>query len=141
NTNIGYGSVSFANLSGVAGTGSLAGAIGSSDLSVTANSGTIILAAGGGFDVTFTATPSAIGTYANPRSGGSATVDPNGNVTESNEANNSFSDSVTVTAPDLTATKTNNVSGATTLGNSWTWTVVVSNGGNAATTFATGQAL
>ena len=65
------------------------------------------------FDIIFTATPSAIGTFTNPRSGGNTTVDPNNNVVESSEANNAaIANAVTVTAPDLTVSKSNDVSGS-----------------------------
>ena len=43
--------------------------------------------------------------------------------------------------PDLTISKTNNVGGATTLGNDWTWTLTGSNGGNATATFTVGQTI
>src|SRR5438067_2342377 len=82
--------------------------------------GTVTLAPGNAFDVVFTANATAFGTFNNPRSGGIAMVDPNDNVLESNEANNNATpNSVTITAPDLVATKTDNVNGATTLGNNF----------------------
>src|SRR5205823_14882167 len=71
----------------------------------------------------------------------SASVDPNNNLAESNESNNTFSDSVTLTAPDLSPYTTLFRSHATTLGNSWTWTIHVANSGNAPATFTTGQSL
>ncbi len=43
--------------------------------------------------------------------------------------------------PDLTATKSNNVSGAVTLGNSFTWKVKVANIGTANATFTSGQTI
>ena len=61
--------------------------------------------------------------------------DPDGHITESNEGNNTASDSVTVTAPDLTVTKANDGGGAILLGSSWTWTLTVRNDGNATATF------
>src|SRR5207248_2168488 len=39
-------------------------------------------------------------TPGNPRASGTCSVDPNNNITETNEGNNGCSDSVTVTAPD-----------------------------------------
>src|SRR5207248_1710274 len=100
-SNINYGTVTVTPVSGV--TGTITGSInGANDLTALA-SGSVTLAAGGSFTVSFTATPTATGTYANPRSGGSATVDPSNVVVESNETNNAFSDSVTVSAADLTA--------------------------------------
>ena len=41
--------------------------------------------------------------------------------------------------PDLTLTKTDNVGGATTLGNPWTWTLHVANSGTAAASFTDTQ--
>jgi len=41
--------------------------------------------------------------------------------------------------PNLVATKTDNVGGATTLGSSWTWTITVTNNGPAPAVFTIGQ--
>jgi hypothetical protein len=142
NTNISYGSVSTVGASGISGTGTISCSIVSSNLSCVASGGTVIIGASGGtFGAQFSATPSAVGTFANPRGGGACAVDPGTFIPESNESNNACSDTVTVTAPDLTATKTNNVSGSTTLGNSWDWTVTVGNTGNAAATFTAGETI
>ena len=78
-------------------TGTISCGITSDVLTCTA-SGAVTIAAPGSFDVSFTATASAAGTYANP-SGGSCAVDPNNNVPETNEANNSCSNTVTVVGP------------------------------------------
>ena len=78
-------------------TGTISCGIDANVLTCTA-SGAVTIAAPGSFDVSFTATASAAGTYANP-SGGSCAVDPNNNVPETNEANNSCSNSVTVVGP------------------------------------------
>lgn len=48
---------------------------------------------------------------------------------------------ITVQCPDLTVTKSNNVSGATTLPAGWTWTIHVANGGVATASFATGSTI
>src|SRR5206468_338921 len=48
---------------------------------------------------------------------------------------------IQITAPDLTVTKTDNVGGATTLGNSWTWTLTVANTGTGPATFASTQTI
>ena len=106
------------------------------DITCEAN-GPVSIAAGGSFKVSVLATPLAIGTFDNPD--GICTVDPDNVVTESNEEDNDCSDSVTVTAPNLTSTKANNVGGSTTLGSTWTWTITVTNAGNAAATFADTQ--
>ncbi len=49
--------------------------------------------------------------------------------------------SVTVIAPDLTATKTDSVNNSTTIGNNWTWTIHVANTGNADAVFPTGSTI
>ena len=49
---------------------------------------------GQGFDITVTATPTSAGTYANPKSDGICKVNPDGDVSESNENNNTCSDTV-----------------------------------------------
>ena len=54
-------------------------------------------------------------------------VDPAGVIPESNEGNNTCTNNVAVTAPDLTVVKSNNVSGPDVLGGSWTWTLAVTN--------------
>jgi hypothetical protein len=111
-SNISYGTVSFANQTNISGSGVLSGTIDiGGNLTVTASGGSVIIGVGGSFDVSFTATIAAFGTYANPRGGGLATVDPNNAITESNKSNNSFSDTVTISqfsdtfsggnAPDL----------------------------------------
>src|SRR5262249_31838113 len=116
--------------------------IASSDLTCTASGGTVIIGATtGSFQAQFSATPSATGSFANPRAAGTCAVDPNNNVTETNEGNNACSDTVTVTAADLTATKTNNVSGTVNLGSNWNWTVTIANTGNAAAAFTAGQVI
>lgn len=95
----------------------------------TAN-GTVTISAGGNFVAQVRATPTAGGTYTNPRSGGVCAVDPNNNVVESSNSDNSCSNSVTVIQPDLTATKSNDTTGNTvTLDDNFTWTVRVANTG------------
>jgi hypothetical protein len=101
-TNISYGAPSIANASGI--TGSLIpGLDGSGNLTVAA-SGTVTLNPGASFDARLTATPSAGGTFGNPRNGGVCAVDPNNNVLESNKGNNSAADSVVVACPVITGT-------------------------------------
>jgi uncharacterized repeat protein (TIGR01451 family) len=72
----------------------LACAINSGTLTCIANGGAVILSEGDFFTVTVTATPTVAGSLAN-----TATVDPNGVVTELNETNNTGSNTVTVVAP------------------------------------------
>ena len=109
---------------------------GTFDLSCTASGGTVMIPVGGTVTVTFTATPTDSGTFNNPRGQGICFVDPNNVVVETNENNNRCIDSVKVNAPDLIATKTNNVNDSTTLGNNFAWTITIKNQGSATATFA-----
>jgi hypothetical protein len=102
NANVIYGSPVIANVSGISGT-LVPGIDGSDNLTVIASS-TVTLNVGGSFDLQFTATPSLVGTYGNPRTGGVCVVDPNNNVPESNEGNNAAANSVAVTCPTVTGT-------------------------------------
>src|ERR1700730_3795138 len=73
---------------------------------------------------------------------GVCSVDPNNNVTESNEANNSCSNTVTVAPePDLTVAKTNNVSSSVSVNGTFNWVLTISNGGAATASFATTQTI
>src|SRR5262249_3785850 len=131
--------VTVANASGV--TGTVSAAIdASANLKATA-SGPVSIAAGGSFDLVFTATPSVLGTFTSPRSGGTPPAHPNNVVAQNNESNNTCTGAAAVAAPDLTATLTDNVGGATPPGQGWTWKIVLSNGGNAPATFGSGQEL
>ena len=100
NASMSYGSPAIANISGVSGT-IVPGIDGSFNLTATA-SGTVTINAGGSFDIQFTATPSLIGTYVNPRNGGVCVVDPNNVITESSKGNNAATNSVSVTCPTIT---------------------------------------
>jgi hypothetical protein len=60
-------------------------------------------------------------------------------IQETNEANNGCSDTVVVTAPDLTAVKANDVNGTAVLGGHWTWSIKVANTGNGDATFTDGK--
>ena len=107
-----------------------------------ANGGTVTIgAATGSFTIPVLAAPNAAGSYANPRSGGVCAVDPNNDVTEDNEANNSCKDTVVVRSADLTAVKTDTVHGSTPYPNGWTWSIKVANNGSLAATFASGQTI
>jgi streptogramin lyase len=140
NASIGYGTPTVGNIVGtVANSGAIGCGISASDLVCTANSLPVTLDSGSSFDVSFTATPSAAGIFANPRVGGICAVDPENNITETIETNNSCGDSVTVGAPDLTATKSNNVGGSTTF--DWIWKITVANSGNAPANFINGQTI
>ncbi|MGH9720500.1 MAG: beta strand repeat-containing protein, partial [Bryobacteraceae bacterium] len=142
NTNIGYGATSIVGVVNVTGQANIACSIVTSNLVCTASGGSVTIGATTGtFGVQFTATPTAAGAFANPRAGGACSVDPGTVITESAEGNNTCGDSVSVTAPELTATKTNNVGGATTTGNNWTWTIAIANTGNGPATFTAGQTI
>jgi hypothetical protein len=105
-SSVNYGSPSVANIgSGVTGGANISCGIASNNLTCAASGGTVAIGtANGSFDVVFTATPTAPITFTNPRSGGSCTVDPNNNNTESNEGNNGCSNSVVVSKADTTTT-------------------------------------
>ncbi len=137
-----YGAPTVQNLVNVSGSGSITCHITFSMLTCTASGGSVTLGATtGAFDVVFSVTPTAAGALTNPASGGVCRTDPDNNIVESSESNNDCADTVTVTAPDLTAAKSNDVSGAITLGNAFTWTVTVANTGAAGATFAAGQTI
>jgi hypothetical protein len=94
---------------------------------------------GGYVDVRFRATPTTGGSFTNPRNGGVCAVDPGDVVAEDREDNNDCEDEVTVRAPDLVASKTNDVNGVSVLGGTWTWTIEIRNIGDAGATFTGGD--
>lgn len=81
-------------------TGTINCAITGTALSCAA-SGAVTVPAGSSFSITLAVTPTSVGSLAN-----TATVDPNSNVAEGNEANNTSSNTVTVVAPTSTPTHT-----------------------------------
>jgi hypothetical protein len=134
---VSYDAPSAADQSGS--TGTVSCAIASNTLTCTASGGSVTLPAAGAIVVTTTAHPGTTGTFSNPRGGGACAADPDDHVRESNDANNACTaDSVTVTAPDLSATNSDDTGQATIVGGSWTWKVHITNGGSAPATFATG---
>ncbi|MEM7052158.1 MAG: CHRD domain-containing protein [Acidobacteriota bacterium] len=143
NTNITYGSPNITAQSGV--TGTIVCRLSNFRLSCDGFTN-VTIAAGGSFTVAVTATPSAAGTFDNPRSGQICRADPGNEDSESNESNNDCSDSVVVgtgvTGPDLTVVKNNDVGDATELANgAWDWSLQVANGGDADATFSNGQVI
>ena len=87
---------------------------------------------GGTFTLRLTVAPQRDGLIINPPDGQICAVDPHDNVVESDETNNSCSDSVLVTpSPDLTVSKSNNVSGLATVGEPFWWQIEVTNSGTA----------
>src|SRR5581483_1702468 len=139
-TAINYGSVVVNNGPGAAGV--INCGITGSDLTCTA-SGAVTIDPSGSLDIQFSATPTASGTFNNPRAGGSCAVNPNGNITETDTTNNSCSDTVNVASapvqPDLRASKTDNVAGNAFAGAGWIWTIHISNNGSGSADFADGQ--
>ncbi|MFM8425687.1 MAG: beta strand repeat-containing protein, partial [Chloroflexota bacterium] len=123
--------------------GTLSCSITGSELSCTVSSGSLVIESGKHITTTVSVTPTSTGTLIN-----TATVDPdkvgcdatNGCVTESNEGNNTGQSEVTVSAalPNIKITKTNNVSGAVNINESFTWTLLVEYSGSGAT-FTNGQ--
>ncbi len=95
--NINYSAVSIAYETNIIWAGTILADIVSNDLQVRAIGGPISFGAETGrLDLEFTATPTATGTFVNPRSGGNCTVDPDNRVPEIDETNNTATDTVTV---------------------------------------------
>ena len=86
-TNITYGAVSVANPNNVTNSTAIVCAIAANVLTCIATGGGVSIGSGGSFDVTFSATATAAGTFVNP-TGGICRVDPASAVPETNEANN-----------------------------------------------------
>ena len=95
--NISYGAASIASPVGVTNAAALTCSIAANVLSCITTGGPMAISAGGSFNVTFTATATAAGTFANP-TGGICRTDPANVVAESNEANNDCANTVTVGA-------------------------------------------
>ena len=103
-----YGTPSVTNIVNVTNSGNINCSIASSTLTCTASGGPVTLGATTGkFDVIIPVTSVVSGTYNNPRDGGSCSVDPNNNVGESNESNNTCTtNTVVATTPTPTPTNT-----------------------------------
>jgi uncharacterized repeat protein (TIGR01451 family) len=91
--------------------------------------------------VSFLATPITPGVSTNPPEGGTCEVDPDDVVLEPDEANNACSDTVDVLAADLAVALTNDVGGNVTIGDTFTWTVTITNDGTADASFDEGAVL
>ncbi|MGE3467402.1 MAG: FG-GAP-like repeat-containing protein [Pyrinomonadaceae bacterium] len=91
-----YGTPMTGNFSGITGSANILASITGNTLTVTATDA-VNISAGGNFTVSFMVTPTADGSYFNPRTDGTAMADPNNLIAESNETNNTFANSVTVT--------------------------------------------
>lgn len=139
-TNATYGSPNVVQ-NGV--TGTLSCSIAASVLTCSASGGAYKMPAGSGATVSFSVTPTEEGTLANPRSGGVCAVDPDNEINEQNESDNSCSDSVQIIGiADLIATKTNDAGGVFDLSDgSFNWSITVSNIGTSAMVWENGQAM
>lgn len=140
---VNYSSLSASPVGTIGGTGSISCAINTGTLSCTASGGTVSIGAlNSGFDISVTVTPLATGTFANPN--GTCRVDPDNELVETNDEsmgtdNNGCSDSVTVTAPNLAVSKSNDTADVATLGTSFVWTLAVTNTGAEDAAFAIGE--
>jgi hypothetical protein len=142
-TDMSYSGAAVSNQTGISGSGSISCVLGGADSNVitcSAFSDTVIFAADSGFRVTTTATPASIGDKTNP-TGGTCEADPDNHIIEGDETDNNCSNTVSVKAPELTATKNNDVGGQISLGDSWYWTITLANSGNLPINFTSGQTL
>ena len=139
-----YGTPSISGDVDISGTGTINCNIdGTPDLVCTASGGTVIIeSATGTFDVDFQATPnSATSPLINPRSSSTCEVDPNNEIVEGNENDNTCSDSITIQSPNLSISKANDTSDLGKIGVPYDWTLSVSNDGTAAANFANGDVI
>jgi len=104
-TNIAYGAVSVTNPTGITNTAAISCGISTNTLICAAFSGGVTIAPGGLFDVTFSATATAAGTFVNP-TGGICRVDALTAVLETNEANNDCTNTVVIGTLTPTPTTT-----------------------------------
>ena len=106
NSTISYGIPSVANATDVANWGDIGCQIVAQTLTCSVSGDDVTIgAATGSFDVQFSADPSAIGIFDNPRAGGRCQVDPDGHIIEGNEDNNTAADSVAVGVGTITIVK------------------------------------
>ena len=134
-----YGSVTVTPVANIS--GNIDCSILSNTLTCTASGGPVTIGtdlSAGSFTVAFSATPNSMAALSN-----TATVNPDNMSEEINIANNTSTNNLVVTAPDLTVTKTDNVSQDVLLGLAGTptfqWTLTVENQGDASATFTNGQ--
>ncbi|HEU4836815.1 MAG TPA: tandem-95 repeat protein [Pyrinomonadaceae bacterium] len=132
NSNITYGTPTVQNVSNITGSANISCSIVSNDLTCVANGGSVTFASDIGtssFEVVFSATAQAAGSYQNPRTGGGiAQIDPNNLIAESNETNNSpANNTVTVGKANTTTTITDDTPDPSVVGQPVTvkWTVSV----------------
>ncbi|HEY4423043.1 MAG TPA: tandem-95 repeat protein [Pyrinomonadaceae bacterium] len=132
NSNIVYGTPTVQNVSNITGSANISCSIVSNDLTCVASGGSVTFASDIGtssFDVVFSATAQAVGSYQNPRTGGGiAQIDPNNLIAESNETNNSpAANTVTVGKANTTTTINSDNPDPSVVGQpvTVTWTVAV----------------
>jgi uncharacterized repeat protein (TIGR01451 family) len=107
NTNAAYGAVTVQNVSNITGSANISCAIASATLTCTASGGSVTFDSNLGasrFDVVFSATALAVGSFQNPRAGGSARIDPSSLVVEFDESNDASANTVTVGKANTTTT-------------------------------------
>lgn len=127
-----YGTPTAGNFNNIINSGNISCAIDLNNLLTCEASGAIVTIGNSpaSFTVTFDVTPIEAGTLINPDSG-VCRVDPDDVIAETNNFNNDCTpnpDSVTVNAaPDVRATKTNDVGGTLLLPQSFQWTIAVEN--------------
>lgn len=135
NSNVNYGPVTVQNVSNITGSANINCSIVSNDLTCTASGGNVTFASDLGtssFDVVFSATPQAAGSYSNPRGGGAASIDPLGVIVESTESNNSVTtNTVTVGKANTTTAITSDNPDPSVVGEAVTvqWSVTVNSPG------------
>ena len=135
-SNLNYGTPTVENATNITGSANISCAIVSNDLTCTASGGSVTFDSNIGassFEVVFSATPQAAGSYQNPRTGGGiAQIDPNNVIVESNETNNSpAANTVTVGKANTTTTITADNPDPSVVGEavSVQWTVTVNSPG------------
>ena len=136
-----YGTPSVQNTTNVTGSNNIDCSITNNTLTCVASGGSVTINSGGSFDVVFGVTPNQPGTLSNPRSGGICRVDSGYVITETDETNNDCSDTVNVQAPNLRASKSDDTNDEASVGETFHWTVHISNTGTADATFANGQTI
>lgn len=133
-----YDASATVNLSGLTNnTGTVTCSIVGQNLSCSAN-GTVTIEAGENFTVQLGVTPQTTDTLTNL-----VTVDPDNALTESNEGNNNGSNIIAVSAPlpDLTISKTNDVSDVAAKDTKFNWTLTLNNSGEATASFSNGNTI
>ena len=97
NSGLTYGVVNVNLVSGAAGTIDCSINI-TDDLTCAAN-GAVTINSGGSFTASFSNTPSAAGQFVNPRTSSTCAIDPNNNIPETSDSNNTCANTVTVNQP------------------------------------------